>query len=199
MEERYHGDTCKREDPAWSRFLNGWGARVDDHECLPRLDRTCASGGTGGPPLASQSAVDRLNHLRFQPVGCYSNRACWTAVNECMHKGCTCINGERATHGTELPKLVEWCPADTLHMNPHRQLAVKMNSEIADCWLGTNSTVAEMNVIDADLWKQLSTALSYELCFLRIIFRRFEDIHRSISSMQEATLLIIPTTAAALS
>ena len=77
MEERYHGDTCKREDPAWSWFLNGWGASVDDHECLLRLDRTCASGGQGGPPLSSQSAVDRLNHLRYQPTGCYSNQACW--------------------------------------------------------------------------------------------------------------------------
>ena len=77
MQERYHGDSCRREDPAWSRFLNGWGASADNRECRPRLDRICASGGPGGPPLASQSAVDRLNHLRFQPAGCYSNQACW--------------------------------------------------------------------------------------------------------------------------
>ena len=70
------------------------------------------------------------------------------AGNECMYKGCTCINGERATHG---PELIELCLADTLHVNLHRQLAVKMNPEIADCGQGCNSIVTEMNVIDADL------------------------------------------------
>ena len=39
MQERYHGDTCRREDPVWSWFLNGWGASADDHE-----SRIC--GGT---------------------------------------------------------------------------------------------------------------------------------------------------------
>ena len=66
MQGRYHGDTCRREDPAWSRFLNGWGASADDHECRPRLDRICASGGPGGPPLASQSAVDHYNHAALK-------------------------------------------------------------------------------------------------------------------------------------
>ena len=48
MQERYPGDTCRREDPAWSRFLNGWGASANDHECQPRLDQTCASEGPSG-------------------------------------------------------------------------------------------------------------------------------------------------------
>ena len=40
-------------------------------------------------PLTAQSAVDRLNHFRFQPAGCYSSQE--TAGNKCMYKSCTCI------------------------------------------------------------------------------------------------------------
>ena len=58
--------------------------------------------------------------------------------------------------------------ADTLHVNLHCQLAVKMNPEIADCGLWCSGTVAELNVIDADLRKLLSTTQPDELRFLRI-------------------------------
>ena len=49
-----------------------------------------------------------------------------------MCKGCTSINGERATHGPELPELVEWCLADKMHVNLRCQLAVKMNPEMLE-------------------------------------------------------------------
>ena len=53
-------------------------------------------------------------------------------------------------------------------MHLHCQLAVEMNPEIADCGLGSNCMVAEMNVIDANLRKLLSTTQPDELRFLGI-------------------------------
>ena len=53
-------------------------------------------------------------------------------------------------------------------MHLHCQFAVEMNPEIADCGLGSNCMVAEMNVIDANLRKLLSTTQPDELRFLRI-------------------------------
>ena len=75
-----------------------------------------------------------------------------------------------------------------------------MNPEIAEWGLGCNSMVAELNVIDASTFESCCRLPSQIHCvFLEFNFRRLEDIHRLISSMQEATLLITPTAAAALS